>query len=150
MSQVSKVKLDKYLEGEMYTQFWHYLGKINNSYKSSKFYSDFYTETEKIIFAKRFMAMILIERGKTVSEIRNSIHLSNSTITSISFLVKNASLETKQILKQISRDKSLESAFDKIEEVLDKLPPRIYTNWSDENKEKRKRDFERQDRKALR
>lgn len=150
MSQVSKVKLDKYLENELYRQFWHYLGKINTSYKSSQFYSDFYTQTEKIIFAKRFMAMILIERGKTVSDIRNAIHLSNSTITSVSFLTKNASSETKQILKQISKDKNLESVFDKVEEILDKLPPKIYSNWSNEYQERRKRDFNRQDRKSLR
>ena len=147
---ISKIKLDKFLEGEIYNQFWYYLGKINNSNKSASFYTDFFTETEKLIFAKRFIALILIDRGKTVSEIRNAIHLSNSTITSISFLIKNASPETKKILNGISREKNLEKLFDKIEEILDKLPPKIYTNWSEEYKNRRKRIFERQDRQTLR
>ena len=150
MSQVSKKKLDKYLEAELYNQFWYYLGKINTSYKSSQFYSDFFTKTEKTIFAKRFMAMILLSRGKTVDAIHETLHISRSTIFSISYLMKSSNPETQSIFKNISNEKNLEAIFDKIDEILDKLPLKPYTNWSRENFERRSKNFDRQDRKILR
>lgn len=148
--QISKNKLDKNLEIEMFNQFWYYLGKINNSHKSFDFFSDFFTNTEKIAFAKRFFTAILLTRGKTFYEIRNALHISSSTVLGVSSWIKNAKPETQKILKAISIEKNIENMSDKIDELLDKLPPKVYTNWSNELKMKNERISNRTIKQILR
>jgi uncharacterized protein YerC len=150
MPQVSKRKLDKGLEEEMFRQFWRSLGQINDSQKSAEFFSDLLTETEKTMLAKRFTAAVLITRGKTATEIKNSIHLTYSTVGSVSSWVKNAKPKTQDILTRISSDKNWEEILDRIDTLLDKLPPRYGTNWKDAGKEKYKRTIERSSRNVLR
>jgi len=148
MSQVSKVKLDKELESELYKQFWYSLGKINNSQKSADFFSDILTDTERLMLAKRFAAAILIIRGKSPTEIRSTIRLAYSTIGSISSWIKNAKPATKNILESLSKEKNLDSIFDKIDEILEVIPPRRHSDWKEEytkrNVERNKR-FARKD-----
>lgn len=140
---VSKVKLDKDLESELFTQFWYFIGKINNSQKTSEFFSDFFTDSEKIAFAKRFFTAILLTRGKTFYEIRSALHISSSTVLGVSSWIKNAKPETRKILKSISIEKNIEKMSDEIDKILDKLPLRVYTNWSSELK---KRNIQQNDR----
>lgn len=148
--QISKNKLDKGLENEMFRQFWYYLGKINNSQKSFEFFSDFLSEIERTVFAKRFLTAILITRGKNSLEIKNAIHVSNSTISSVSSWIKHARPETQKILKSISTDKNIENISDKIDDLLDKLPPKIYSNWKEKYEERNKRSYQRLTRRKLR
>lgn len=150
MPQVSKRKLDKDLENEIFKQFWNSLGKINDSGKSAEFFSDLLTETEKVMLAKRFSAAVLITRGKSATEIKDSIHLAYSTINSVSAWTKNAKPKTKEILNKISIDKNWETVFDKIDAILDKLPPKPRTDWTQEFKDRNKRANERFARKSLR
>lgn len=150
MSQVSKKKLDKDLEKEMFNQFWYYLGKINNAQKSSDFFSDFFTETEKVVFAKRFMIAILLYRGKNSVEIKNTLHVSNSNIQSVSSWLKYSKPETQKIINNISNEKNIEKVLDKIDDIFDHLPPKIFTNWSNEYNKRNTRINERFTRKSLR
>ena len=150
MTQVSKYKLDKYLEIELSKQFWYYLGAINNHQKSFEFFSDFLTNTEKIMFIKRFAVAILVVRDKPAIDIKRSLHVSNSTICSVSAWLKNAKPETQKLLQKISKEKNWEMAFDKIDEILDNIPPRRGTDWKEAYAEKRERLDERLTRKQLR
>lgn len=150
MPKVSKHKVDKELESEMFKQLWYSLGKINNSARSSDFFNDFLTESEKIMLAKRFTAAILINRGKSPSEIRESIHLSFSAIGSVSGWIKNAKPKTKDILDKISAEKNWESIIDKVDDILDKLPPKRHSDWKEKYAKKRERTNQRLSRKALR
>jgi uncharacterized protein YerC len=139
MPRVSKIKLDKHLEEEIFKQFWYSLAEINSSIKSSDFFSDLLSETEKIMIAKRFATAILITRNKAASDIHKSIHISFTTISSVSAWVKNAKPETSKLLSKISKEKGWEVVADKIEELLDKISPRRGTDWKQKYKEKRER-----------
>lgn len=150
MPQVSKRKLDKGLEEEMFRQFWRSLGQINDSQKSAEFFSDLLTETEKTMLAKRFTAAVLLSRGRSATDIKDSIHLTYSTIGSVSSWLKNAKPKTRELLNNISGEKNWEEIFDRIDSLLDKLPPRYGTSWKDAGKEKYKRTIERSSRNVLR
>jgi len=150
MARVSKIKIDKDLESEMFTQFWNSLTKINNSTKTSEFFSDLLSETEKLMLAKRFTTAVLISRGKTATEIHKSIHISYTTITSVSSWVKNAKNETGKLLTKISKEKNWEDLSDKIDELLDTIPPRRHSDWKEEYKKKNERTNQRLIRKSLR
>ncbi|OGM05365.1 hypothetical protein A2125_02040 [Candidatus Woesebacteria bacterium GWB1_43_5] len=150
MPQISKRKLDKDIEKEIFKQFWNSLARVKDSETASQFYSDLLTETEKVMLAKRFTVSILLIRGKNPSEIKNTIHVTYSTIGSVASWVKNAKPATRKLLTALSNHKEWENILDRIEEVLDKLPPRYGSNWSEAGKEKWKRTKARSTRRALR
>jgi|SRR3989344_2714864 len=134
----------------MFKQFWSSLAKINNASKASEFFSDLLTRSEEMMLAKRFAAAILLIRGKSPTEIKNSIHLTYTTIGSVASWVKNAKPKTKEILLAFSKEKDWETIIDKIESLLDKLPPRFGTNWSEAGKKKWQRMKDRAARNNLR
>ncbi len=123
MSKVSTFKIDKELENQIVNQFWNFLGKVNNSKTSSEFFSDFLTTSEKIMLSKRFATLILLSRDKTPTEIQNSIHVTFSTIGSVSAWLKNAKPKIRKLLQKISKEKDWEVVFDKIDSLLDRIPP---------------------------
>ena len=150
MARVSRIKIDKDLESEIFNQFWSSLARINDSGKTSEFFSDLLSETESLMLAKRFTAAILIVRGRPATEIRNSIHLSYSAIGTVAAWVKNGKPETKRILTKISVEKNWEAVLDTIDSILDKIPPRRHSDWKEEYAKKRKRTNQRLSRKSLR
>jgi uncharacterized protein YerC len=150
MSQISKKRLDKDVEREMFNQFWASLSKIDTPSAASEFFSDLLTKTEKYVLAKRFTCAILLVRGHSASEINKSIHLTYSTIGSVASWVKNARPQTKHILEKISKEKDWEKVFDRIDSLLDKLPPKYGTDWSRVGKEKYKSALQRSARSNLR
>ena len=150
MPRVSRIKLDSNLESQIRGQFWNFLGKVSSTKTSSEFFSDFLTTSEKIMLSKRFATSILLTRGKSPTEIQNSIHVTFSTIGSVSAWLRNANPETQKMLLNISKEKSWEVVFDKVDEILDKIPPRRGSDWNEEYKKKRERINLRSIRKSLR
>ena len=150
MSQISKKRLDKDVESEMFNQFWASLSKIDTPSTASEFFSDLLTKTEKYVLAKRFTCAILLVRGRSASEINKSIHFTYSTIGSVASWVKNARPQTKRILEKISKEKEWEKVFDRVDSLLDKLPPKYGSGWSRVGKEKYKRALQRSARSNLR
>jgi hypothetical protein len=84
------------------------------------------------MIAKRLAAAILAVRGKNTSDIHHALHLSYTTVGTVMAWVKNARPETQKILIKISKEKNWEDMFDKIDDVLDIIPPRRHSDWSDE------------------
>ncbi len=138
MPRVSKIKVDKDLERAITRQFWSFLGNINGTLVASDFFSDFLTESEEIMLSKRFATLVLLSRGKSPTEIQKSIHVTFSTIGSVHSWFKNAKPETKKLLVKISTEKDWEAVFSKIEEILDKIPPRRGSDWKSEYQNRRK------------
>lgn len=150
MPKLSSKRIDKELENEILNQFFLSIAKINTVDGASQFFSDILTETEKKMISKRLAAAILLIREKSATDIKNSLNLTYSTIGTIAAWVKNAKKETRKILLQFSKEKDWEAILDKIEKILDKLPPRYATNWSETGKEKYKRRIKRARRSLLR
>jgi uncharacterized protein YerC len=150
MPRVSRIKVNSELGSEIVNQFWRFLGNVNNSKTSSEFFSDFLTNSEQIMLSKRFAVLILLVKGKSPTDIQNSIHVTFSTIGSVSAWLKNAKPESQKLLQKISKEKDWEAVFDKIDEILDKIPPRRGTDWKTKYAEKRKKLNKRLTRKHLR
>ena len=150
MPQVSKIKLDQDLESALREQFWYSLGFANNSIKARDFFSDLLSSTEQMMLAKRLAAAVLVTRGKSSTYIHNSIHLSYSTISSVSSWVKNSKTSTNRLLKQIANEKRWEEILDKIEEIIDKIHPMPGTDWKQKYENKFNRVKQRSARADLR
>lgn len=150
MPQISRRKLDKDIETEMFRQFWASFLSFNDVYRASSFFSDLLTDTERIMLAKRFTIAVLLLRGKRPIEIKETLHVTFSTIGSVGSWLKNAKPETASVLKAIIRDGKWQALLDRVDALLDELPPAYGTNWSLAGKAKWKRKMERASRRVLR
>jgi uncharacterized protein YerC len=139
MAQVSRRKLDKDVEDELFGQLWMFLSQVRDPKRASQLYSDLLTETERVILAKRLATALLLIRKKKTQEIESAIAVSASTVSNVSQWLKYCRVETRKMLEKISRKKDWERFFDKVDEVLDKLPPGYYSDWHKAGKEKYRR-----------
>lgn len=150
MPKVSKYKLDSDVEREMFRQFWISLAKLRDATSVSAFFSDLLSDTEEIMLAKRFTVAILLLRGKRPTDIAATIHVAYSTIGSVASWLKNAKPHTRKLLQTIIQESSWQTLLDRIDSLLDQMPPRWGSNWQRAGKEKWKRSKERSARTSLR
>jgi len=136
MSQVSRHKLQPEMSELIYGEFCQFITLIPARSSFQAFFNDFLTPTEKIMFSKRFMIMVLLMRGQTIEHIKDTLFVSNSAVMSVSSWLKNASPATKKALNLLNMKKDWQKFFDQIESVLDKLPPGKYRNWKLAGQEK--------------
>jgi len=150
MPQVSQTKITPTLSKALESEFIEFMVKIA-TYKGMKnFISDFFTPTEQIMFIKRFGVALLLLRKYPGELIKSRLGVSNSVITSVGSWLKYPTPETSALLKALDAKKSREKIYDKIEEVLDLLPPGKYTNWHQAGLAKFERRKARQTREILR
>jgi uncharacterized protein YerC len=150
MPQVSKYRLDKDLETQMFQKFWVSVARLQDASMVSSFFSDLLSDTEAVMLAKRFTIAILLLRGKRPVEIKSILHVTYSTIGSVSSWVKNAKPKTRLLLEQIIKEGKWESFLDSIDGMLEKLPPRYNSDWVAAGKAKWKKKRERQARQSIR
>lgn len=150
MTQVSKHLLPQEMVELIYSDFCQFTSQISTKATVQEFFNDFLTPTEKIMLSKRFMIMVLLMRHHTVEQIKDTLFVSNSAVMSVSSWLKNASPTTKKNLAKLNQQTNWEQFFDKLEEVLDKLPPGKYRNWQIAGKEKIIREKSRYIRGKLR
>ena len=150
MTQISKYPLDRDIETEMFQKFWNSISALHYAEDVSAFFSDFLSETEELMLAKRFTIAVLFLRGRRPKDIKNMLHVSNSATGTVGAWIKNAKPQTIATLKRVIKVGRWEEFLDKIEAMLDQLPPLYGSNWSRIGKEKRQRRMNRISRSVLR
>ena len=121
MPHVSK-KLKKEAAQKLYEEFSEALEKSARKSRSKYFLQDFLTKTEKIMLAKRFAVIYLLDKGVPQSYICESLSMSPSTIQRMS--LKYETGQYVGLLKSIKRrgDKEIWNILEKI--LRGGLPPR--------------------------
>jgi uncharacterized protein YerC len=80
MPHISSKKLKQEHLQKLYNEFNSALEKSAKKSWTKFFLSDFLTNTEKIMLAKRFAVIFLLSKGIPVSYIAESLHMSETTI----------------------------------------------------------------------
>jgi uncharacterized protein YerC len=80
MPHISSKKLKQEHLQKLYNEFNLILEKSAKKSWTKFFLSDFLTNTEKIMLAKRFAVIFLLSKGIPVSYIAESLHMSETTI----------------------------------------------------------------------
>jgi uncharacterized protein YerC len=150
MTQVSKYPLDKDTEREMFLKFWESLSALHDTDTVASFFSDFLSETEELMLAKRFTIAVLLLHGRNQRDVKNILHVSNSATGSVAAWLKNARPKTLRTLQRVIKEGRWEAFIDKIEALFDELPPVYGSDWSRKGKEKWQRKMERSARGSLR
>jgi|SRR3989344_66353 len=103
MTQVSKRQLGKDLEHEVYDVFWSTIAKFTDKKESSQFFSDLFTATERINFAKRLSIAILLYKNYDWKAIKNMLKVSDGTIAKMSAKINSDGF--KIFFNKLERDR---------------------------------------------
>lgn len=150
MTQVSKYRLDKDAERELFSKFWKSMSSLRDADTVSSFFSDFLSDTEELMLAKRFAIAVLLHRGRRPIDIKHVLHVSNSATGAVSAWLKNAKPKTIETLERVIKESNWQEFIDSIEAMLDDVHPIYGTNWSSVGKERWKRKMVRTLRQSVR
>ena len=98
MTHVSKQKIEKKYLDDLYTEL---VRSFERSFKKSKtklVFNEFFTPTEKVMFAKRFAVVALLSRDVPLSKIAKVLGMSPVTIDLMS--LKYESRKYDQLIKE--------------------------------------------------
>lgn len=122
MPHVSSKKLNKDLIHSLYSEFSDALEKSARRSWSRMFLREFLTKTEKIMLAKRFAVICMLNKSVPVTYIAESLAMSPSTVGRMSLGYETGKYNT--LLKTIGR-KEYKEMWDILEAILRAgLPPK--------------------------
>jgi len=85
--QLSKAKLNKQTEKEMFDIFYQTFGDIKGKNEAKMFLNDFLSKMERIKLAKRLLTALCLEKGKSYDYIKQTVKVSSATIASVDKLM---------------------------------------------------------------
>lgn len=89
MSQVSKKQIRNEIEAKVFDSFWTVVAKLTKKEEVGVFFSDFFSKTERINFAKRVSIAVLLSKGYEYRAIRDILKVSTATILKVSLKMEN-------------------------------------------------------------
>lgn len=129
MTRVSQYPLDPALLDVIKKEFTEFVAHASAIGSLSHFLQDFLTPTEMTMLSKRLMIAVLLKRGYNAETIKNRLSVSNSAIIGVNSWLKFPHPGTIKTFVERNHHKDFVAFIDKLEALLDKLPPGKYRNW---------------------
>jgi len=143
MTQVSRYPVHKDVEKRIFAIFKETIADLKNSDEIEDFLEDFLSPVEKIMLAKRLSIAVLLAKGYTYPSIKSMLRVTPATIASVSVNLKYSGKGYKHVVEKILRNEKLDEFWQKMEDMLAKIPPSKGSDWSywrgKYEKEKRKK-----------
>lgn len=119
MSQVSKFKLTNDTYERIFKLFIETLLNIKNRKQLDGFVQSFFTPTERIVFAKRLAACVMLAKGNSYQDIRETLKISPPTIARMSARVNYEQSALTDVLNTILKKDAVKILFEELSGVLD-------------------------------
>jgi TrpR-related protein YerC/YecD len=114
--QVSAQTLpQKYLK-KIFDNFLTVLSDLRSLQETQPFFNDFFTETEKLVLAKRLMIAKLLKMGKSYEEIKKELSVSSATISSVAEIIQKPGVQLA--LQKMHEDEWAETALHKVRKIF--------------------------------
>lgn len=123
MGKVSKRFMDKDVQSRMFEIFWKALASLKSPEESRRFWQSFISDVEQLMLAKRLGIALMLTKGFSYQEIKDSLKVSSSTIMDVGIRYKIGSGGIKPTLKKILKEEATENFWDNIEEFFLMISP---------------------------
>lgn len=131
MPPVSKRPLSPQVGKDIYELLLKAVGKITTKQEAAPFLSDLFTESEKIMFAKRLsVAFLLIKGDVNYRSIAKTLKVSTSTISKINNTLQKHGNGFRNCAEKLMREAVFKEALYQIYTTLDPLPHKG-SNWGE-------------------
>jgi len=116
MPQVSKVPLKQEYYQRIFELLSSSISKLDSQTKVQNFFQDFFTPTEKIMFAKRISIAYLLARNYSYREISQILKVSTATVATVANRYSNTG-EFRRAISKLVRDQNFERSWSKLLDV---------------------------------
>ena len=107
MAQVSKHPLSKAIYERIFEIFIKSIVSIKDKKEAEDFLNDFLTPTERIMLAKRLAIAVLLTKGYDYASIRKILHVSFSTVASVSVFLKYTGEGYKKVVDKLLKEEAI-------------------------------------------
>jgi uncharacterized protein YerC len=147
MAQVSKYPIHKKVEERMFEIFNSTISFLRSNEDIEDFLEDFLSPVEKIMLSKRLAIAVLLAKGHSYPVIAEILRVTPSTIASVSLRLKYSGKGYKNAVEKILSDEKANRFWQKIEDILAKVPKPKGSSWVYQKQEYEKQ--KREKRKAF-
>lgn len=119
MTKVSRLPLRQDVWDRIFGLFVNTLADQKDKRKLSKFIDDFFSPTEKIMFAKRLAAAVLLAKGHDYVSIRRILRVSPPTIAKLSLKIKYGGEGLNPVIESIFKKQASQIIWKEIESLFD-------------------------------
>jgi len=135
MTQVSRYPIHKDVEKRMFEVLQETIAHLKNSEEIEDFLHDFLSPVEKIMLAKRLSIAVLLHKGYRYGSIAQILRVTPPTIATVSLLLKYSGKGYKKVVEKIANEEKMNAFWEKIEDVLAKIPHAKGSDWSYQRQE---------------
>lgn len=133
MTNISKKKLKKEISEKITKQFVGVLADLDKFYKTSSFVFEFFTRSERVMFAKRLATILLVLKDFSPSAICEILLVSPSTVNKILRTIDRGGY--KNIRRYFNDKKNRKSISSQLEIIIRAgMPPMGRGRWTRVNK----------------
>lgn len=119
MSQVSKFLLTEDVWNRIFDLFIETLIDIKDRQKLKDFIDNFFTPTEKIVFAKRLAAAVMLSKENSYQDIRRTLRISPPTIARMSMQLKYKGEGLSKVVENILKKDATKVIWEEFMSMLD-------------------------------
>ncbi|MEK7470817.1 MAG: Trp family transcriptional regulator [Patescibacteria group bacterium] len=119
MSQVSKFLLTEDVWNRIFNLFIETLIDIKDKSKLRDFVDNFFTPTEKIVFAKRLAAAVMLSKENSYQDIRRTLRISPPTIARMSMQLKYKGEGLSKVIENILKKDATRIIWEEFTSILD-------------------------------
>lgn len=102
--QVSKNKLNRQLEKQIFEIFYQTLADLKRKEDVKIFIRDFLTKTEQSVLAKRLAVAMYLEKNRSYDQIKQALKVSSATIATVDRMMQQHSEGFVVALKRIEAE----------------------------------------------
>lgn len=119
MTQVSRFRLRPDIWEKIFNLFLDTLLSLKKKEKLNAFVYDFFTPTERIVFAKRLAIAVLLAKGNDYSEIRKILRVTPVTISKMSFHLQYEGRGLVPVVEEILKKDATSILWEELLDLLD-------------------------------
>lgn len=119
--QVSKQKMNKILEKQIFEVLYQLLSDAKTSEEVAALLHDLLSETERQVFAKRLAIALFLDKGRNYENIKNTLKVSSATIASVQDRMGNEGIQLA--LTKVKAEAWADEWAEKISSFVGKILP---------------------------
>lgn len=139
MPQVSKVKVNKELDGRIREAFYSSISTLKTPEAAEQFLKDLLTPTEITMLSKRLAIAILLEKDYQYREISQTLKVSFATINKVRLWLELGGKGFKEAIGRILKEERLEKILDDVDKIIYFVTPPRYGHATKTPRESLKR-----------
>jgi TrpR-related protein YerC/YecD len=119
--QVSKQKLNKTIEKQVYDIFYKLIVDLKSPEEVKQLFGDLLTKTELQVMAKRVAIALFLDKGRSYENIKNTLKVSSATIASVQESMGNPGMQIA--LNKVKAEEWADQWASKISGLVGKILP---------------------------